>query len=681
MSPDSILHWLLRTTLEGSALIVAVLAIRRLMGNLMTPAWRVALWSMVALKLLVPASLPTVGIGSFWFTASSDRVTIKEGRRGLQSTSASDHMMLSHSDEGTASTATGSGVATRHALSPDLDRGLKPTAIVLDRYAIMLGIWMLGVLVILGVAVVRDMRFRRKLARLPLNRDRQLTARVDDVAHALRLTRAPRILITEASTVPSVTGLLSPVLLMPRDWESQFDADELDSILRHELLHLKHHDLWLNWFAALVNALHWFNPLVWLAVARCQEDRELRCDERALSIASSEQRIAYGRTLLRLAERFITPPAIAGVAPCVRTHPLLRQRILMITHPSSHRPWLHALCSLALGALVIVSFGSARAQEEKPGRTREGQRTSPEADAPRRGGEENGAARKGEADGMKKRGDGDGALTSMPGVLSDPASVPNTDSIVTYNAKLKFISPDEAAKAISQVITLSQSGRLAPMQRGNQLLITERGSTVRSMIALLAELDQPDKQAEGTKKPAEGEGGRRIGLRDGEGTKRPAEGDGARRTGPRDGEGTRKPGMRDGEGGKKSAEGDGARKTGPRDGEGSRKSAEGEGTRRSFEGEGSRKVGARDGDAPATGNTLVLRVIDGGETIVINGEKIPHSRLRGHLSEFLPEHRGDQVTIEADDDVPFKSVADVLDAARDNGAKGAKITSGGKGDR
>jgi len=685
MSPDSILHWLLRTTLEGSALIVAVLAIRRLMGNLMTPAWRVALWSMVALKLLVPASLPTVGIGSFWFTASSDRVTIKEGRRGLQPTERPAKEVSSRSDEGTrptnASTATGSGVATRHALSSDLDRGLKPTAIVLDRYAIMLGIWMLGVLVILGVAVVRDMRFRRKLARLPLNRDRQLTARVDDVAHALRLTRAPRILITEASTVPSVTGLLSPVLLMPRDWESQFDADELDSILRHELLHLKHHDLWLNWFAALVNALHWFNPLVWLAVARCQEDRELRCDERALSIASSEQRIAYGRTLLRLAERFITPPAIAGVAPCVRNHPLLRQRILMITHPSSHRPWLHALCSLALGALVIVSFGSARAQEEKPGRTREGQRTSPEADAPRRGGEENGAARKGEADGMKKRGDGDGALTSMPGVLSDPASVPNTDSIVTYNAKLKFISPDEAAKAISQVITLSQSGRLAPMQRGNQLLITERGSTVRSMIALLAELDQPDKQAEGTKKPAEGEGGRRIGLRDGEGTKRPAEGDGARRTGPRDGEGTRKPGMRDGEGGKKSAEGDGARKTGPRDGEGSRKSAEGEGTRRSFEGEGSRKVGARDGDAPATGNTLVLRVIDGGETIVINGEKIPHSRLRGHLSEFLPEHRGDQVTIEADDDVPFKSVADVLDAARDNGAKGAKITSGGKGDR
>ncbi|MBL9144736.1 MAG: biopolymer transporter ExbD [Verrucomicrobiaceae bacterium] len=677
MSTDSILHWLLRTTVEGSALILAVLAIRRLMSSRLTPSWRVALWSVVALKLLVPASLPTIGLGTLLPSISSDRVTFTEGSRGPQPTDSVFRNVLSRRGQETATTATGSVFAGRSDSNHRAEGELKPTATFLDPYAIILVAWLVGVVAMLSIAVVRDVRFRRRQARWPVNEDRRLAAHVRDVAHVLRLPRTPRILITEASTVPSVTGLHSPALLMPRDWESQFTADELDSILRHELLHLRHHDLWLNWFAALVNALQWFNPLVWLAVARCQEDRELRCDERALSIASSEQRIAYGRTLLRLAEHFITPPAIAGVAPCVRNHPLLRERILMITNPASHRPWLHALCSLALGALVIISFGSARAQEGKPNRTREGERSSPEAGAPRKAGEENGAARKGEADGMKKRGDGDGA------------------------AKSGARDGDGAKKT---------------------------GARDGEGMTKSAEGDGARKAG-----PRDGEGTRKPGMRDGEGGKKSAEGDGARKPGPRDGEGSRKSGARDGKG---VARGEGSRKNGEGTDELVKVSfpnsplasvfpfytkLTGKDVLRSNETDrvmakivASRPLPASEAVAFIEASLLLngyaivetdndrvvkcvkasevsasetatkgikMRVTDGGDTIIINGEKVPHARLRGHLSEFLPEHRGEEVTIEADDDVPFKSVADVLDAARDNGAKNARITGSKGGER
>jgi beta-lactamase regulating signal transducer with metallopeptidase domain len=571
MSTETLLHWLLRTSLEGGALVSVVLAARWVMGSKLTPGWRVALWSLVALKLLLPASLPTIGIGSFW----SDRVAVTEGSRGLQSTGSVSKSISSSSDEGTRplnlSMETGSGVATRHVSSFVANRGLKSTTTFLDRYTIIFGAWMLGAMTMLGVVIVREARFRRALACLPQNVDRRLTVLVHDIARALRLARAPRILITEASTVPAVAGLTSPVLLMPQDWQSQLDTTELDSILRHELLHLKHHDLFWNWCATLVNALHWFNPLVWIAVARCQEDRELRCDERALAIAEPSQRIAYGRVLLRLQEHFISPPAIAGIAPCVRNHPPLRQRILMITQPNSTRPLLHACYAVALGLLIAVSFGSAKAQDEKPGRTREGER-SREAEAPRKVGDGKGMSRKGAADGMKKPGARDG---------------------------------------------------------------------------------------EGAKKSAEGDGAvKKAGARDGEGAKKSAEGDGARK----------KTGARDGEGAKKSAESDGAsRKTGARDGEGTKKSG-------ARDGEGSKKFaeGARDGVASSTGK-VVLHITEKGESVMVNGEKIETSHLRAHLSEFLPNHQGEKVTIGADDDVPSKVVAEVLDAARDNGAKKATV--------
>jgi len=581
MSPDTMLYWLLRTSMEGSALVLVVLAIRSALGSRLTPGWRVAMWGVVALKLVLPASLPTMGFGSLW----SDRVAVTERSRGLQSTDSASKEMPSRSDEGTRPLSLdrakdvvggGSGVAARHMFSAFGDRGLKPTATFLDRYAVGL-VWMVGAMAMLGLMIVRELRFRRALSRLPMNSDRDLAALVDDVARMIGLRHTPRIVLTEAASVPAVAGLVRPVLLMPRDWSTQLADDELDSILRHELLHLKHHDLWLNWSAALLNAIHWFNPLVWIAVARCQEDRELRCDDRALAIAEPAKRIAYGRVLLRLQEHFTAPPAIAGVAPCVRNHPPLHQRILMITNPTATRPWFHALCTLMLGLIVCVSFGSARAQDEKPNRTREGERNRSTTTETKKGGE--GEKPKG-GDGLKMRG------------------------------------------------TTEREGKAAPTMR----------------------------EGEGMKK----------GARDGEGGRKSAEGDGAnKKTGARDGEGTRT-GPRDGD----------TKKTGMRDGEGSRKSAEGEGNRKSAEGEGARKT-RREGTAPSESpsGVVVIRVTDKGESVVVDGEKVASNRLRAHLMNYLPEHRSSQVVVEADDDVPYKQVTEALDAARDNGAKTAKIAT------
>jgi biopolymer transport protein ExbD len=106
------------------------------------------------------------------------------------------------------------------------------------------------------------------------------------------------------------------------------------------------------------------------------------------------------------------------------------------------------------------------------------------------------------------------------------------------------------------------------------------------------------------------------------------------------------------------------KKTGARDGEGGKKtSAEG----------GAPRKGA---EAPASSeNTVVLRVLGAGESVSVDGKSMPSNELRGYLSEYLPEHRGSAVVIEADDSAPSKSVAEVLDAARDNGAKKATVRS------
>ncbi len=66
MTTDALLHWLLRTSLEASLLILAVLGLRLMLGTRLSPAWRIGLWMLVGTKLMLPAFIPAgFGLGAW----------------------------------------------------------------------------------------------------------------------------------------------------------------------------------------------------------------------------------------------------------------------------------------------------------------------------------------------------------------------------------------------------------------------------------------------------------------------------------------------------------------------------------------------------------------------------------------------------------------------------------------
>jgi beta-lactamase regulating signal transducer with metallopeptidase domain len=65
MTAETLLHWLQRTSLEASLLILAVLGLRLMLGTRLTPAWRIGLWLLVGAKLMLPAFIPAgFGLGA-----------------------------------------------------------------------------------------------------------------------------------------------------------------------------------------------------------------------------------------------------------------------------------------------------------------------------------------------------------------------------------------------------------------------------------------------------------------------------------------------------------------------------------------------------------------------------------------------------------------------------------------
>jgi bla regulator protein BlaR1 len=379
MTTDALLHWLLRTSIEASVLILAVLGLRMMLGTRLSPAWRIGLWMLVGMKLMLPAFIPAgFGLGS-WIRQESAEVSAV-----IQASSPPEQTSI---------------LALSTVSLPDapVERSWSFSLQIL-----LASVWLTGSAAVLLSAFFRQRRFDRFLLTRRTANDPYLRSILRSLS-ALAGVATPTIRLMPAGTTPAIVGIRQPQILLPEDWQSRFDQRSLRHVLLHELLHVKQSDLLWNWAAIAVQALHWFNPLVWFVVSRFQSDRELRCDAGALDLLSPTERLDYGHTLLRIQETFSAPPAMAGLAPCVRNHPTLRQRILMITTPTTRQPWLHALLVLTLSVLVSYSFTTARAQEkEVPAKVREGETikkpgATGESDAPVK----KPATREGEG-GMKK---------------------------------------------------------------------------------------------------------------------------------------------------------------------------------------------------------------------------------------------------------------------------------------
>ncbi len=334
----------------SSVLIGMVAILRTLLKGRISLHLQYALWLVVLVRLLLPFNLAASGLSILnampdvpRSPSTAESVSVKHENPAL---SDSQQPQIKPSTDGKIASEPTDG-SDRTELLPNGATGT--TSVVPDAHesapltgrTILRLIWLTGAAAMAVVFLTSNLLFSRRLRRCR-------------TAFATEETRLP-VYLAEGLVSPCLLGLFRPAIyLTPLATKN---PSRLRQILTHEETHFRHGDNWWSLARCAALAIHWYNPLVWLAATLSRRDAELCCDEDTVRCLGEEQRIAYGQTLLEMVSEAKNP---AGLFRCATTMTSgkrgLKERItLLAKHPKTAAASLVSLL-LALSLAVGCTF-------------------------------------------------------------------------------------------------------------------------------------------------------------------------------------------------------------------------------------------------------------------------------------------------------------------------------------
>ena len=154
-----------------------------------------------------------------------------------------------------------------------------------------------------------------------------------------------RIVFMPMHTEAFTYGFFSSVIAVPVD----LDSESISYVLKHELTHIRRRDIWINFFAYLAVAIHFYNPFIYLFYKEIMKTAELSCDEQTLKNADREERVRYGHMLIEQTCRRSNKHFIMGFSK--KQNKEIKERVSMIkTKPV--RKWYLAA---SLAVIIFLS--------------------------------------------------------------------------------------------------------------------------------------------------------------------------------------------------------------------------------------------------------------------------------------------------------------------------------------
>jgi len=323
---EALFRKIIEITLTASVIITVLLLISPLLNKKKyTAKWRYFVWLILAVRLVIPIN----------FTLPNPPVVIEPHAIQTMFSPApaiSPSAAVAPSNiDADANFVENTGEITQH------------TVVSLEQIISIL--WLAGIILFISYQYIGYALFKKSVLRwsIPV-RDKRIIEIRNQLLADMSIKKSIKVMTCKKISSPMMMGVYRPVILLPHE---DFCIDDLKVILKHELIHYKRHDIWYKLFLMYANAVHWFNPLVYLMVCEASKDIEISCDEEVVKNANIRFREQYCEVILSAMHRRHERKTVFSTF-FYGSKKVMKKRLINILDMSKKRHGIVALCSVVL---------------------------------------------------------------------------------------------------------------------------------------------------------------------------------------------------------------------------------------------------------------------------------------------------------------------------------------------
>ena len=303
---------LLEASASGGICIILFFIISQLCGEKYPAKYKKLIWLLIAIRLCIPVSFSLLprpltvqvpvyvlderknssmaGDENVSFVNGADNMSGASNSRAYSSSAFNSEAPNGGSFNDVTSTTEGVNDYRNMTVS-------KITNWQITSQSILVAIWCFGCAVVILYYLLGHIIFYRKMMQSSEEcSNKNILATTIRMSYELGLKETPEVRQTsDDQTGPYTVGFFRNIIVLP---DKDYHEKDLKYIIRHELVHCANSDTRFKVLFVIINAIHWFNPLVWFMKSLIDQDMEMACDEKVLAAASKEERSEYSEVLM-----------------------------------------------------------------------------------------------------------------------------------------------------------------------------------------------------------------------------------------------------------------------------------------------------------------------------------------------------------------------------------------------
>ncbi len=337
-------------SLSGSALILLLFALKPLMRHRLSKSAQYVLWLITLAALLVPVS-KLIAIPE-----APTQIIVAP----IQTVVEQNNILAEEKTNAAPQTNTDTYSEAEATVIPAATPAPDPVLVAAIVFIMMNDL--LIVLVVLSYYIVSYIRFTKKVRR---HRTRARMEELYEYAGMCGDMVAPRLYRSALATTPMLIGIFKPEIILP---DREYTEGQIQSVLKHELIHIRRRDIIFKWLSVFACALHWFNPLAWLARREIGRICELSCDEAVIRNLDHKEKQNYEDTLTSITTD--TNASKAVLYTTISEEKEMQKERLNEVVKYQKRTWVTLITStvvVAMAVCAVLVFGAGAAPSSAPG--------------------------------------------------------------------------------------------------------------------------------------------------------------------------------------------------------------------------------------------------------------------------------------------------------------------------